>query len=445
MKEREIFGHWSLGQRGPTDGRLLIDEAGVMDLQLRGFLEEGPRALGQLSDGKPATLFDLGLLSRNPDRHFFEEYRVGTAVLGLALGDVHDPCLASAVCRLDGLKEAVGVSGLSLEVSGSQQERFAKVEWQGSKAIEATLPVGRLKISNLAHFQRESDFQYVLEHVVEAKLQAANPLGLEEVEEVFDTLAALLAFAIEARVSIGSLWVTQAVDNGEKPGEVLTKRRPSYGEPPAANEPWLVLGSLEDPASAVEGFYRFAQDQAAAYLILFEFQVFFAALNPIDKLLYLARFLEVYHRTRFPGFRDPEDVQQRRESLVKEALGEEHKEWGSHVLHHSNEITFKERIVSLLEGPARVASPIIGAPAADFARVVGNCRNYWTHYAPELERKALFDVELDQLDDRLLLVVRALVLAEMGVSASDAQAALENDWRWRPYLKLPLRIPGRKK
>jgi hypothetical protein len=270
--------------------------------------------------------------------------------------------------------------------------------------------------------------------VAEARLQADEPMALEEVEEVFAVLYALLAFASESRIEVGSLWVARQGQDGEEVrGEVLAKHRPSYGESPEAGEPWLILGSLKDPVQAVEGFYRFSIEQAAAYLILFELQVFFAALNPIDKLLYLARFLEVYHRTRFPGPRDPEDIHAERRALVREALGDTHKSWGSQILHHSNEITFKQRIVSLLEGPAAICLPIIGATATEFARLVGDCRNYWTHYSPELKDKALNDAELDQLADRVLLVVRACVLSAIGIPLLEAQAALERDWRWKRY------------
>jgi hypothetical protein len=240
------------------------------------------------------------------------------------------------------------------------------------------------------------------------------------------------------------LWVSQgAKGDDELWGEVLEKHRPWYGESPETVEPWLEIGSLSDPAKAVENFYRFSREQAAAYLILFELQVFFAALNPIDKLLYLARFLEVYHRTRFPGLRDPEDLHAVRMALVKEALGEDHKVWGAQLLHHSNEVTFKERIVSLLEGPAAIVQPILGAPVDKFAKLVGDCRNYWTHYAPELKDKALDDLELDQLNDRILLMVRACVLDEIGIPATEALTALERDWRWASCLATSLPLPSR--
>jgi hypothetical protein len=444
MQEREIFGHWGSAGGGPTEGRLLVDKSGAMDLQLRGFLREGPRVSGGLSDGSPVTLFGADLLRRNPDRYFFEEYRVGTAVLGLHLDDLKEECLVLATCTLGGLKEVIGVSGLSLEVPGPGKKRFARVEWQGSNPIEVPLANGTLKIVDFGRFQRDSDFKYTLEHVVEARFQAKKPLCLEEVEEAFAVLGALLAFASEARIEVDSLWITRKTANEkEMRGEVLSKHRPTYGEPPNLVEPWLVLGLLADPAEAVAGFYRFSQEQAAAYLILFELQVFFAALNPIDKLLYLARFLEVYHRTRFPGPRDPEAVHAERKTLVKEALGDDHKAWGSQILHHSNEITFKERIASLLGGPAAVALPVIGGTVTDFAKLVGDCRNYWTHYAPELKKKALNDTELDQLDDRILLVVRACVLFDIGISSSEALKVLERDWRWERYAALPLRMPGR--
>lgn len=447
MPDREVFGYWSIDGRAPVEGRLLIDASGQIDLQVRTHLDVAPRLVGRLSDGSPATLFGAGLLRRDPDRHFVEEYRIGAAILGLDLADNGDPCLVSASRRISGLEQLIGTSGLSLEApdADAEQERSAKVVWEGSEPIEASLPMGTLRLVDFTRFERDSDFRYSLQHIAEARFEAREPLGLDPLEEVFDILAGLIAFATEARVEPGALWVTR-VGSGDGEhrlrGEVLAGHRPYYGRDPGEADPWLTLRGLSNPAEVLEGFHRFTREQSSAYLILFELMVFLHALNPIDKLLYLARFLEVYHRTRFPGQRDPEDVHEEREDLVRGAVGKEHKKWVSQILHHSNEITFKERIVRLLEGPAAVAAPVIGAEPIDFARVVGDCRNYWTHYSPDLEAKALRDTALDNLDDRLLLLVRACVLDDIGVDSAEAEIALRSDWRWARYESLVLADQG---
>lgn len=449
--EREIFGEWSAPGTGAVEGRLVVDEEGHLILQLRRDLPAGPLLHGRLSDGAPATLFSANLLRLDPQaEHYIQELAIGTVLLGLELPDSDRPALVAAEARIGGLEQVVGGSGLSLETSNvtKRKDAFARVEWKESKPIEVSLPGGVLVLADYARFEHESYFRFVLEHRVLARFSAEEPLSLERIELLFDVLCGFVSFALEARVSFDSLNVTAAATAEEDAEEAepaaaerLARHRPHYGGGLQEAEPWLTLDALSDPAGAVAGFYRFHEEQSSAYLILFEYLIFAAQLNPIDKLLYLARFLEVFHRTADPRERDPTEVHEVREALVKEALGPEHKAWAGQILRHSNEITFKERVVELLEGPAAVARPILGADPADFARLLGNCRNYWIHYSPEEEKKALRDDDLDEFDDRVLLVVRACVLDHIGVPSGEAQRCLETDWRWQARATTPLERP----
>jgi hypothetical protein len=417
-----------------------------MTLQLRRRLAAGPRLQGRLSDGTPATLFDAVLVRLDSKgEHYVQELGIGAVVLGLDLPDQDHPALTFAGARIDGLEQVIGTSGLSLETSdiSSQSKPFARIEWQSAAKIEARLPGGILTLSDYVRFEHDSYFRFALEHRAIAHFQAAGPFGLQGVEGIFDALAGFLAFATEAQIELGPLELA-AVDSDPdaETAELLVHRRPRYGRALEATEPWLTLAALSEPAIALAGFYRFQTEQPSAYLILFEYLVFAAQLNPIDKLLYLARFLEVYHRTADPRQRDPEDVHNARKTLVKEALADEHKEWGAQLLHHSNEVSFKERVAELLAGAAAAATPILGAEAASFSRLLGNCRNYWTHYSPDMESKALRDLALDNFDDRLLLVVRACVLNHIGVPAEEARRCLEADWRWKQRSEAALEQPG---
>ncbi len=445
--DREIFGEWRAPGGQPVEGRLLVDEEGRVTLQLRQPVSESTLLSGRLSDGTPATLLAVDLLRLDPHaEHYVQELVVGTAVIGIDLPDRDQAALVAGEARIAGLEQVVGVSGLSLETSNITRRNpaFARVEWTAGKPIEVCLPNGTLVLVDYKHFEHESYFRFVLEHRVLARYAAKEPVNLEQIELVFDVLCSFVSFALEARVSLDSLRVTAAPRStgaGPATAERLAHHRPHYGRGLDEVEPWLTLGALSDPAGAIAGFYRFSDEQGSAYLILFEYLIFAAQLNPIDKLLYLARFLEVFHRTAEPRERDPPEVQAERKALVKKALGAGHKAWGNQILRHSNEVTFKERVVELLEGPASVARPVLGGEPVDFARLLGNCRNYWTHYSPEEETKALRDLALDEFDDRVLLVVRACVLDHIGVPVDEARKCLEADWRWQRRATAPLEKP----
>lgn len=427
MGSTELFGSWHLPGGRPVDGRLIVDD-GRPTLQLRKPLGSAGRIEGQLTNGEPVTLFGVDM-TRRGSGDWAEDLLIHMAVLGMNLASESDKCLTGATILAEGLEEAVGVSNLSVTTSDLTKKSgaSASVEWRATEPIEVALAEGTLVLDSFVRFDHESWFRFALEHRAKATLAAPKSLALADVHRVFDRLLALLAFATAARVGTDALRVSSAA--GE--AEVIARERQRYGPSPHDGEAWLEIGGLDDPAAAVAGFYRFADEQPAAYLVLFEYLVFESALNPADKLLYLARFLEVYHRTRYPGPRDPEDVHNERVALVKQAAGESHKTWVNQIVFHSNDVTFKQRVRAIVEGPAALAAPVLGATVDKFAKVVGDSRNYWTHYSEDLESKALRDVSLDDLDDRLLLVVRACVLDHMGVSQSDAQSALQRDSRWR--------------
>lgn len=406
----------------------MIEDDGAT-LQLCARLQPSGPVRGALANGQAATLFRLRG-SRSRAGPYVLELQFGTAVVGMTLAGLDDACLTGAVARLSGLEQAIGTSGLSLTTSDitSRREPHATVEWQPTETIEVPLRNATLKLDDYVHFGGDSEFNFELTHRAQAILVAESPLSLDRIDELIDILWTFVSFATEAQVHLRSLRVTR----GTSSAAVIAHHRQRYGPmPEGAGDPWLTLGALEDPATMVAGFYRFAEEQPAAYLILFELLVSMSELNPIDKLLYLARFLEVYHRTRFPGDRDPPEIHDERVALVKAATTPKHKRWAGFILHHSNEVFFKERLLALIDGPAVAAKPVLGATPEEFAKVVGDSRNYWTHYSDELSDKALRDVALDDLDDRLLLLARACVLDHMGLTAEDAQTFLRQDWRWR--------------
>ena len=444
MSEQELYGTWSSQTQGPVPGRLLVDTDGKATLQLEGHLRSSGRIAGQLGTGEPVTLLGTHETRRASHGHYVHEFLISTAAIGVEIADEADCCFSWATLKLLGLEETIGTSGLSLETSDlrARNPRFARVEWRPTPDIEITLPDATLRLKDHARFDHESFFRFALEHGAQARLAGQRLLSLLDVHHTFNSLMTFVAFATEAQVKTRELRVgTAPVDSGGAGARVLTRERARYGPMPGDVEPWLTLNELENPAGALSGFYRFAEEQHAAYLILHEYLVFASALNPVDKLLYLARFLEVYHRTRFPGPRDPDDVHAERVALVKKATVGAHKSWGSHILYRSNEIFFKDRVRDLMNGAAVAAAPVMGASAQTFAKVVGDSRNYWTHYSDELKDKALHDIELDDLDDRLLLVVRACVLDDIGVPAAEAEDCLKRDWRFDRRAGEPLRSP----
>ena len=291
-----------------------------------------------------------------------------------------------------------GGTGLSLTSSDltSAANKHVAVEWDEPPPIVARFGAADLTLRCLPRVATESDFRFALTNHASAELVADAPISLTEAEQIVDDLISLVALATECATGVELFELQLAA--GEPSVTVGTRGRAWYGPDPTTQEPRFALADLGDKAPIViERFERFRRDHSEAAQLLFEYQVFAAAMTPPDRFLYLARFLEAYHRTD-SGLKDHQ---------------------------------FLKRATALLNGPAaQPAQRAFGAPPADLAKVVKDTRNYYVHYDPQIRTKARHDIPLDDLADRVWCAVRSVLWSELGIPAATIEQILETDWRF---------------
>jgi hypothetical protein len=169
------------------------------------------------------------------------------------------------------------------------------------------------------------------------------------------------------------------------------------GESSKQIEPRFTLAELGSVTpSFVAAFERFRRENAEAAELLFEYQVFNDAMTPPDRLLYLARFLEAYHRSAVAA-----------------------------------EASFVQRVIYLLDGPAAGAAAAFGGTPCDLAEAIRDTRNFYVHYNPEDRAQSRHGVALDNLADRTWCVVRSVLWSEMGLATDDIERILSTDWRYK--------------
>ncbi|HEY3946081.1 MAG TPA: HEPN domain-containing protein [Solirubrobacteraceae bacterium] len=147
--------------------------------------------------------------------------------------------------------------------------------------------------------------------------------------------------------------------------------------------------------SFVAAFERFRRENAEAAELLFEYQIFNGAMTPPDRLLYLARFLEAYHRSAVA------------------AKG-----------------NFVQRVIHLLEGPAAGAAGVFGGTPSDLAEAIRDTRNFYVHYNADDRARSRHGVALDNLADRVWCVVRSVLWSELGLAPEEIERILKTDWRY---------------
>ena len=143
-------------------------------------------------------------------------------------------------------------------------------------------------------------------------------------------------------------------------------------------------------------------------------------------MLYLARFVEQYHRARHDSLRMPKDLFRARRKEVRDELGGEVGEWVYGLIEHANERRLAERLQEFIDDLGDVVADAL-PDAAQFGRTVTDTRNYYTHYSGYLETRAASGWELVLLTKRLWVVVRALLLRELGFNAAESRTLLDLD------------------
>jgi hypothetical protein len=410
MATRELFGeYWELGSESKARGRLVLGDDGFQ-LELETVLRASEAAgfetglMHGWSGTQALTLIDGREVARSPvgSTPFPQRLTFGQVVLGEHLASTHEPAFVHAEVTLTDLGDFVGWSGLSLETPPLDKPRGRhRVEWEEVPEPAAEIGDGlSLTFRSAPDFAYASDYEFQLHHVPWVEIASDSPLGVADLERHLAGLLSLVSLGLDRATSVESLLVRQHAPESPHLAawteEILTRRRPVFPSRrprvPITNA-FLSLKDLgEDAPGAVAGFFRFREDHPEAAELLFEYQILEGALTPADRFLYLVRFLEAFHRSRFT----------RQDYLAV-------------------------RLRQLLAGPAAPAATFFKARPEELATAVKNTRHYYTHYDPSLRDRAVHGVRLDDLADGLLCLVRSCILSEMGVGAAKIEGALRRD------------------
>ena len=165
----------------------------------------------------------------------------------------------------------------------------------------------------------------------------------------------------------------------------------------------------------VKSWFAFAKDgQHIINLILQDY--FYKGVFDENRFLNLIRVLEIYHAFRFPGTKLPPQEFKEKLNAIIEAIPEQYKIEVKDYLSHFNDYSLDMRLRALV---AEVKVDRIGMDYKlddDFIKNVKWSRNYYTHYNPSNEKKALKREGLIKLTETCRALINFLVLKQLGVS-----------------------------
>jgi hypothetical protein len=130
--------------------------------------------------------------------------------------------------------------------------------------------------------------------------------------------------------------------------------------------------------------------------------------------------VEAFSRATTSSFYMPED-QYRTEvapalvDAIPEVVCSHHRESLIKRIQFANEHSFRKRITSLLKSLSSLATDCVCASVQNFMDGLVDTRNYLTHYPDALRPKALTGVDLSWATEKLLMLLRILLLKHIGI------------------------------
>lgn len=154
-------------------------------------------------------------------------------------------------------------------------------------------------------------------------------------------------------------------------------------------------------------------------------------LHPIQEFLNYAQAIESYHSRIYDNDVIPEDIFRAILNIITDKINDYFEENQNKYRNHLNSKTrywnrktLRNRIKEILEDENEILAQIVDDQDL-FIRQVVNSRNFYTHYDPDLEGRAVPLNDLPLLSQSLKLFLLALILSQIGFNNDFIQAAIQ--------------------
>lgn len=213
-----------------------------------------------------------------------------------------------------------------------------------------------------------------------------------------------------------------------------------YSQDGESSNGWLLYRSIEEPASSgtesgvplllhlahvIDDFDSIVQKwYSASDILTSAIHRFMAAHrdssgNPEVRILMLTQSVEAFSRattsSEYMGSDEYASVISALTSAIPDSVSGGHRTSLKNRIKFGNEHSLRKRITGLLNSLAQESSEAVCRSKNDFVCGVVDTRNYLTHYTDELRPSALTGVDLSWACEKLLILLRILLLREIGV------------------------------
>jgi len=152
--------------------------------------------------------------------------------------------------------------------------------------------------------------------------------------------------------------------------------------------------------------------------------IYRAGNSPTVQFLLLIQACEYYHSLRYDSKIIDENKYMGNLKEVLKSVDKKHKSWVNDALRNSNNKTLKLRLTELIENNSTIFKEVL-SNIDSIVQKIGDTRNYYTHYNQSIKYKIAIGDELIFLISILFMLVKSIMLKELGFNQENILYALK--------------------
>ncbi len=189
-----------------------------------------------------------------------------------------------------------------------------------------------------------------------------------------------------------------------------------------------------DFSSIIYNWYSKYELLEPAFDLVFE-QFYNGNSFSVNTFLNLAQSAETFHARVHNHTRIPRDQYKKMKEDILKITPNEYHTWLNDQFAFGNNLNLHSRLTELADKYSNIVLDKILGEKSQFVLDVKNSRNYYTHYSKEGQKKALKDVELFYLSEKLKILLVCSFLIEVGFDRDKLSKSLDSiKWKYFNHL-----------
>jgi hypothetical protein len=412
-----------------TDRSILELDGHLIDVKPFTHVRFAPEiVLGQSMEGTRVTLYKSIQINVSVGLNTglkTSKLLVQLVLIGAHFGNAADLRFKSVAIEFRRLDDWIRLSGFDVKFNGPE----TVVTYARPQPIGATLDDMQISLEFQEHPHIDRPREVGIRQEVFFKIETNSEKSPEDFQNIIYQLQNFLSLALEEAAypqSIMAYSSSVAIEiEGKRvpePIEIVFR----FGGTGSNGTRYETLFEFQDIATRFETVLKLWFDKTELLQ-----PIYFAYFGPMYYPMYLElRFLwytqavESYHRRVIGNCVLPETEHAKRMLEVMNAVPQNHRDWLDDELKYSNEPSFRRRLRELFS-----KFPWIDPGDKAFISKVVVTRNYLTHYDTDLKESAASGEELYAVSLKFELLIKAILLTELGFDAVKDMIARTSAYR----------------